>query len=42
MTGAQTLYTSFGFYSIDPYRSGAGDIEKNIRFYELNLTNDMS
>ena len=42
MTGAQTLYQSFGFYSIDPYRSGAGDIDKHIRFYELNLTNDTS
>lgn len=37
MTGAQSLYKSFGFEMIPPYRGGAGDIDKHIRFYELTL-----
>lgn len=40
MTGAQTLYQSFGFNPIDAYRQGAGDIQKYIRFFELELNDN--
>ncbi len=37
MIGAQTLYKSFGFYPISSYRSGSGDIQKHLLFFERKL-----
>ncbi|MEO0561264.1 MAG: GNAT family N-acetyltransferase [Chloroflexota bacterium] len=37
MNGAIKLYTSFGFYPIDPYLDVSDDLRRHIRFFELQL-----
>lgn len=37
MRGAQELYRSLGFVSIEPYLGGAGELQPYIRYFELNL-----
>jgi ribosomal protein S18 acetylase RimI-like enzyme len=39
MESAQSLYRSFGFYSIQPYLDMSSGLKQHIHFYELQLPN---
>ncbi len=41
MTGAQRLYTSFGFYPIDPYLDVSERLRRHIRFFECQLYDEV-